>query len=342
MVSSNSSNTNNLISITDLQETHYQLMKGCVNTLNYISKTNFPFKTLNYADLSINKDLFSSNPELRFISKFIDIYEIKMFYIKIKEDILSEEEIILKIFFFLVSIFIFLPYKLIDSINFFQLKFLTYIMTKLYIQNINNNLIVLYSRLKASMNSDIEEELQIKTWLTRSINDCKIFNANFSGFNSKVIIGILTFLTPALPVILRTLTSNNWIKPYLSKLTALIKALSFNIISWQFILLIVLYLPTIVILMFLIKSFKVKYFILNFFNIYSIESKIYNILNYKDVDTEQENYKFGQLLIQIFFIINAIICFVPHILDLSYQIKLPVGIISILISIVLEIPKRQK
>lgn len=93
--------------------------------------------------------------------------------------------------------------------------------------------------------------------------------------------------------------------------------------------------------MFLIKSFQVKYFILKLFNIYSLESKIYNILNYKDVDTQQENYKFGQLLIQIFFI-NAIICFVPHILDLSYQIKLPVGIISILISLVLEISKRQK
>ena len=272
MSSFNSSN--NSVDFVALQEAHYSLMKRCFIALNYIRTSHSPFITSDSRNwTTIEKNGLPNKHFSKIIYRTIDIYRLKESFEYIKVNCLETKNYfqnIVSIQSFLVFItslittllmfFVFPISVLMLNFNIFKSKFLIFLLTKIYIENINNNLIVLYSRLKATMNSNDTYELKNKLWLTRSINDCKNFNSTFPGRTSKILLALIGLLTPILPVFIKNTTTNKWIKESLEKTPVL-----YNIISWQLIVLVVIFLPTIIILIFTINSFEIKLRILSFF-----------------------------------------------------------------------------
>lgn len=347
-MSSSNSFTNLVdIDIIKLQETHYKLIRQCLIVLNYTYKNDIYLKTDN-TEWWLDDQSLNSLGKTGIIYNLIDIYYLKDDFNKFKEEVqkIVTSLINFELINFIVSLLSFpslmLGYLIIPfflNINIFKVKPLIFILTKIYIERINNNLIIIYSRLKATMNSGVEKEFENKIWLIRTIQDCRSFNSETS-INPKIFLSLIGFLTAVLPVILKNIVFNDQVKKNLVN-NFLEKIPFLDSISWQFIFLLFLYLPTTLILIFFIQSFRTKLLILDFFNIYSLETEIYQILNYQERDTKVENINFLLSLIQLFCVITAAICFIPSILDISETLKMFLGGSSIGVIIACEIFKRR-
>jgi hypothetical protein len=325
----NVTNNSRSINIEELQSTHYELMKRCVFVISYAYRKNFPLKTtwLDEDLLPVQQNISKSQiveTISKFIDKFIDIYLLKScFYILLDELKRYKNKylivrVFIKIFTFIVGIICLVSLFWVYAVKILQIKYLILFAIKMYGKNINNELIIKYSRLKTTIdsNSTLETKYKFRFWLTKSINDCKNFNDTLPAINvSKILARLFTLSVAILPAILKNTVIFNWLKIFFNYIY------NSQIMLPQLFLVLILYLPIIVIFPILIQAVRAKLFILKQPGIYELESSIYNILDRQNIDTFIEDKIFSLSLLQLFFSVTLIMFVFPQILGISNIVK---------------------
>jgi hypothetical protein len=329
------------VNVEELQSIHYELMQRCIFALNYTSKKEFPLETtFLQKDSSFSTQSISNLDRFRkIINKFIDIPSFIFYlypfttiynYLKLNKTENWFFHFINYIFILLLFVMLMLvlaPFMLVHSIKIFQLKIIILFMIKSYIKNINSNLSVSYSRLKTTVNSNeiFDLKYDFRFWLTKSVNDCKNFNDTLATVsNSNIALKLFSFFIAILPNILKNSIVFDWIKIIVSQLPFS------NLIDMKWLVLLFLYLPTSVILLILIQSYRAKMFILKQSGIYKLEYRIYKALNYDANNPLIDDLLSLKSLIQIFFIVTALLLFLSPVLDITIQAKflLTIGLLG--------------
>ncbi|MEH2299906.1 MAG: hypothetical protein V7K88_12990 [Nostoc sp.] len=239
------------------------------------------------------------------------------------KDIVEEKNIFSKSFLILASFVFIIPMFLL-SFKIFQFKRLILVLLEFYTKSLTDRLIVIYTRLKSASNLNIANNRQHRFWLIKTIEDCKNFSNTFNSIASyKYIFPLFSGLTALLPVIIKNTFVSDFLKNFIKSPPHL------NHIFVQLFVLLFLYLPTLIIILIFINCYLVMIYILNKFEVFDYENELYkkleNRVNIKRLDMNAGDQLYIRLffLLQIFFIVSSLVFFIPHLLDISFTIKIP-------------------